>query len=380
MALGQGLTDSTERLVVLCVNTGSSSLKCGLFETDGREERALASIDIDGDQFADHNAALGSALDQLEARALPAPAAAGHRIVHGGPDHVVHARIDEHLLESLRKAVPFAPLHLPGAIAAIEAVEARYPGLAQVACFDTAFHAALPERVRRLPLPDALWDAGVRHYGFHGLSYEYVVAHVGADTLGRAVVAHLGNGASLAAIRDGESIDTTMGFTPTGGIVMGTRSGDLDPGVMVYLLRQGDTDADALEQLIDRQSGLLALSGRTSDMRELLEVRGAEPRAALAVEVFCYRVRLQIGAYAAALGGLDTLVFTGGIGEHAAAIREESCLGLEHLGVQVDAGRNARHDAVISPENESCVVRVVRTDEDAMIARHTRELMKARTS
>jgi len=369
------LTDSAERLVVLCVNTGSSSLKCGLFETDDRGERSLASIDIDGDQFTDHNAALGSALDQLEARALPTPAAAGHRIVHAGPDHATHARIDEHLLESLRQAVPFAPLHLPGAIAAIQAVEARYPGLAQVACFDSAFHAALPERVRRLPLPDALWDAGVRHYGFHGLSYEYVVAHVGADTLGRAVVAHLGNGASLAAIRDGESIDTTMGFTPTGGIVMGTRSGDLDPGVMVYLVRQGD--ADALEQLIDRQSGLLALSGRTSDMRELLEIRAAEPRAALAVEVFCYRVRLQVGAYAAALGGLDTLVFTGGIGEHAAAVREEICLGLEHLGVRLDGGRNSRHAAVISPENESCVVHVVHTDEDLMIARHTRELVRA---
>lgn len=376
MALGSGLTDRAERLVVLCINTGSSSLKCGLFETDEQGEREVAGIEIDGDAFTDHTSALGDALDHLEAPALPAPAAIGHRIVHGGLGHLTHARIDDDLVESLRRAAPLAPLHLPAAIAAIETVKARYPALAQVACFDTAFHRSLPERVRRLPLPDALWDAGVRHYGFHGLSYEYVVTHVGAGTLGRAVIAHLGNGASLAAIRDGASIDTTMGFTPTGGTVMGTRSGDLDPGVMVYLVRQGGADADALEQLVDRQSGLLALSGRTGDMRELLEVRAVDARAALAVEVFCYRVRVQIGAYAAALGGLDTLVFTGGIGEHASAVRGEICDGLAHLGVHIDAARNARSDALVSPDDAPCVVRVVHTDEDAMIARHTRGLMK----
>jgi len=376
MALGPRLIDDAQRLVVLCVNTGSSSLKCALLEIDDRGERQLASVDIDGADFADHASAIGTALDRLGAGTLPIPGAAGHRIVHGGPEHVAHTRIDGSVLDALRRAVPFAPLHLPAAIAAIEAVVARHPGLAQVACFDTAFHHSLPERVRRLPLPDALWDAGVRRYGFHGLSYEYLVARVGASALGRAVLAHLGNGASLAAVRDGEPIDTTMGFTPTGGVVMGTRSGDLDPGVLVYLMREHGNDADALEQLVDRASGLLALSGRTSDMRELLAERASDPRAALAVEVFCYRVRLQIGAYAAALGGLDTLVFTGGIGEHAAIARAEICDGLEHLGVRVDSERNARHDDVVSPDDASCVVRVVHTDEDVMVARHTRALVE----
>jgi acetate kinase len=218
---------------------------------------------------------------------------------------------------------------------------------------------------------------GVRKYGFHGLSYEYVVDHVGADVLGRAVVAHLGNGASLAAIRGGSSIDTTMGFTPTGGIPMSTRTGDLDPGVLVYLVRDRKLDAAGVEELIDRHGGLLGYSGTSGDMKELLEARDSDPHAGLAVDAFCYRIRLQVGAYAAALGGLDTLVFTGGIGEHAAAVRTEVCAGLEHLGVALDDARNTDGEEIISAVGSACTVRVVQTNEDLMVARHTHVLLGA---
>jgi acetate kinase len=221
-----------------------------------------------------------------------------------------------------------------------------------------------------------MWDEGVRRYGFHGLSYEYVVGALGAGRLGRAVVAHLGNGASMVAVRDGRSVDTTMGFTPTGGLVMSTRSGDLDPGIAVYLLREKGYDAGRLEQVVDREAGLVALSGGTSDMQSLLEQRGRDPGAALAVDAFCYQARKHVGALAAVLGGLDTLVFTGGIGEKAAAVRSEICHGLGHLGVELDDERNTGHADVISAESSDCEVRVVRTDEDLVIVRHTVALVR----
>jgi acetate kinase len=234
----------------------------------------------------------------------------------------------------------------------------------------------MPALAQRLPLPDVLWDDGVRRYGFHGLSYEYVVGAVGPEQLGRAVMAHLGNGASMAAVHDGRSLDTTMGFTPAGGLVMSTRSGDLDPGVAVYLLREMGYDADRLEQLVDRESGLLALSGRTSDMQTLVEDRGrGDSRATLAVDAFCYHARKHAGALAAVLGGLDTLVFTGGIGEKSTVVRAEICRGLDHLGVELDDARNDAHADVISTTSSDCVVRVVRTDEDVVIARHTGALV-----
>jgi acetate kinase len=367
--------------VVLCVNSGSSSVKCAIYRADGEGEAELARAEITGigsDGPADQASALDVALEHLGAD-VGGITAAGHRVVHGGPDHVEPALVDDELLDALRRAVAFAPLHLPAAIAGIEAVAARHPGLPQVACFDTAFHRSIPERAARLPLPAALWDAGVRRFGFHGLSYEYVVDHLGRPPPGRLVVAHLGNGASLAAIRDGASVDTTMGLTPTGGIPMSTRSGDLDPGVLVFWLRERGLDVPALERLVDADAGLLGLSGSTGDMQGLLEARSRDERAALAVEVFCYRIRLQVGAYAAALGGLDALVFTGGIGEHAAEVRAEVCRGLEHLGITLDATRNQRDADVISPEGSACVVRVVRTDEDRMVARHTRAVL-SRTS
>ena len=377
---------------ILCVNSGSSSLKLALYE----DEKPIASSAVEGiglgegrltvrdatarvlrdepGAFRGARAALRAA---LAGAAFPAPDAVGHRIVHGGADHAAPERVTRQLLAALRTLVPLAPLHLPAALAGIDAVSAHFPGLPQIACFDTAFHRRMPAVAQRLPLPRALRAKGIQRYGFHGLSYEYVVATLGAATLGRAVIAHLGNGASLAAVRDGLPVDTTMGFTPTGGLMMGTRSGDLDPGVLVHLLAHEGFDARAIERLVDHESGLLGVSGTTSDMKALLETRATEPHAAEAVELFCYLLRKHIGAFAAVLGGIDTLVFTGGIGEHAAPVREETCRGLEHLGIRIDHERNARHDPVISAAGSACTVRIVATDEDLMIARHARALLSS---
>jgi acetate kinase len=270
--------------------------------------------------------------------------------------------------------VPFAPLHLPSELAAIEAAMREMPAVPHVACFDTAFHRQLPEVAQRLALPRTYWDEGVRRYGFHGLSYEYVVATVGPSALGRAVIAHLGHGASMAAVRDGIPVDTTMGLTPTGGFMMSSRSGDLDPGVMLYLARQEKYDAGGIERVVTRESGLLGVSGSTGDMQELLARRATDGRAALAVEMFCYQARKQIGAFAAALGGLDTMIFTGGIGERAASIRTEICAGLAHLRLNLDPILNERDAETISPPGSACTVRVVPTNENLMIARHTHAL------
>jgi acetate kinase len=360
-------------LVVLCVNSGSSSLKTALFEVDDAAERALARA-AHPVESGDYTAALDAALASFDARGLPLPGAAGHRVVHGGPHHAEPALVDDHVLSDLQGLVPFAPLHMPASIAGIEAIRDRWD-IPQVACFDTAFHRHMPELAQRLPLPDSLWDVGVRRYGFHGLSYEYIVGALGAVQLGRAVIAHLGNGASMVAVDGGQSVDTTMGFTPAGGLVMSTRSGDLDPGVPVYLLREQGYDPDRLEQLVDREAGLVALSGDTSDMQVLLERRERDRRAALAVDAFCYQARKHVGALATVLGGLDTLVFTGGIGERAAAVRAGICDGLEHLGVDLDDAANAADAGVISAPGGGCVVRVERTDEDLVIARHTGALV-----
>ncbi len=368
----------SQPLVVVCVNSGSSSLKCTLFEVNTQNpphERALGRVESPI-RSGDYREALEGALASFDERGLPPPGAAGHRVVHGGPRHTEPAVVDDSLLEQLHELVAFAPLHMPAAIAGIEAIGARYD-IPQVACFDTSFHHRMPMLAQRLPLPDDLWDEGVRRYGFHGLSYEYVVGVLGPAALGRAVLAHLGNGASMVAVQDGRSVETTMGFTPAGGLVMSTRTGDLDPGVPVYLLREKGYDADRLEQLIDRNAGLAALSGGTSDMKELIGERDRDARAALAVDAFCYQARRQVGSLVAVLGGIDTLVFTGGIGEQAAAVRSGICAGLEHLGIRLDPDRNDRHDDVISAPDSGCVVRVVRTDEDLVIARHTGTLVMA---
>ena len=268
----------SDSLVVLSVNSGSSSLKTALFAVDAAGERALARAEQPVES-GDYRGALDAALTSFDDQGLPVPGAAGHRVVHGGPRFSEPALVDDGVLTELREIIRFAPLHMPAAIAGIEAVGARWD-IPQVACFDTAFHHRMPDLAQRLPLPHALWDAGVRRYGFHGLSYEYVVGAVGAAELGRAVIVHLGNGASMVAVHNGQSVDTTMGFTPAGGLIMSTRSGDLDPGVPVFLLREQGYDADRLEQLVDREAGLVALSGSTADMRTLLERRERDPRAA----------------------------------------------------------------------------------------------------
>jgi acetate kinase len=358
---------------VLALNCGSSSLKYALFEVDERGERALARDEIArvGEAVPDHEAAVHRALDELARLRLPAPDVIGHRIVHGGRNHARPARIDDALLAELRALVPFAPLHLPAELRAITAARERFPDRAHVACFDTAFHRAMPEVAQRYALPRSLFDEGLLRYGFHGLSYEFVVESVGARPLGRAVLAHLGSGASLCAVRDGRSVDTTMGFTPAAGVVMGTRPGDLDPGLLIHLIRRGH-DADSLERLVNRESGLLALSEGTSDMKRLVDSRTRDPRAALAVDAFVYSVRKAIGALTAVLGGIDTLVFTGGIGARSPFIRSEIARGLEHLGVVIDEARNESSAPAIGAGSVS--LRVVATDEERRIAFHAGRL------
>jgi acetate kinase len=306
---------------------------------------------------------------------LPLPDAAGHRVVHGGSATSGPREIDAAFLQELRALIPFAPLHMPSAIRGIDAVLARFPDIPQIACFDTAFHRAMPELAQRYPLPTDLWNQGVRRYGFHGLSFEYIVAALGAEVQGRVLIAHLGNGASLAAVLDGRPLDTTMGFTPAGGLMMGTRSGDLDPGVLIYLMDQKGYTARDLEVLINHRAGLLGVSGSTADMKRLIEQRESDPDAVQAVDLFCYYLRKHIGAMAAVLGGVDTLVFTGGIGEHSAPVRWETCCGLQYLGIVLDEGYNAKDADVISASESTCTVRVIPTDEDLMIARHTYKLI-----
>jgi acetate kinase len=333
---------------VLSINCGSSSLKVGLYEAGGGD-RLIFDRTIEGVGASPTH----EAFELLASHSPEPPRAVGHRLVHGGPSLAEPVVIDDEILRRLRGAIPFAPLHLPPALEAIEVARSRLPSALQVACFDTAFHRDLPEVARRLPVTQALHDRGVRRYGFHGLSYEYIVSALREDVRGRVVIAHLGNGASLAALRDGHPVDTTMGLTPTGGVVMGTRTGDLDPGVLLFLMREG-WDASAIERLVDHDGGLRGISGSSSDMRTLLAARAHDPRAALAISAFSASIRKAIGAMAATLGGLDRLVFTGGIGEHAAEVRADITKGLEYL---------------------ACDVQVIPTNEDAMIARHTRAFL-----
>jgi acetate kinase len=381
--------------IILSLNSGSSSLKFALFQISGAAERRLASGAVEdigpnarislrntaGQRLLDKTgdlskaqqciAAVFEALDQFR---LPRPDAAGHRIVHGGPLYTAPQKITRAVQERLKDLVPLAPLHLPAQIEIIEAISHHYPDLPQVACFDTAFHAGMPEVARRLPLPRAFWEKGIVRYGFHGLSYEFILSSLGAEGGGRLIIAHLGNGASMAAIRDRKPMDTSMGLTPTGGFMMSTRTGDLDPGVVLYLSRAG-YNAQQLEAMLNRESGLFGVSGSSSDMKTLLENRARDPRADEAIQMFCYGVRKFIGAYTAVLGGVDRLVFTGGIGERATDVREEICKGLEFLGIQLDSQLNAQSAAIISRPGIACIVQVIVTDEDLMIARHTAQLV-----
>jgi acetate kinase len=364
---------------VLTVNAGSSSLKLGLW----RGERALASakaeelggkgaLSVDGaalrGRAKDHASALHALLAPLMAIAVPQ--AVGHRLVHGGPALTAPALVDAPLMRKLRALVPLAPLHMPSELALIEA--ARSLRLPQVVCFDTAFHRTLPAHASVLPLPKAMRDAGLRRYGFHGLSYESLALRLPRPALRRAIFCHLGSGSSMTAVRGGVSVDTTMGFTPTGGIMMGTRPGDLDPGMLLHWLRAHPA-LPSLEHALEKESGLLGVSESSSDMRKLLARKDA--RARLAVAMYCYRVKLQIGAYHAALGGLDTLVFTGGIGERAHEVRARACAGLEALGIVLDARANRRGEGQIG--RGRVAVHVIAADEERMLARHTRETLRA---
>jgi acetate kinase len=300
----------------------------------------------------------------------------GHRIVHGGPWYDAPAMVTDAMLHDLRRIAPFDPEHLPGELALIDAFRRLDPELPQVACFDTAFHHGLPRVAQIVPIPRRFEASGVRRYGFHGLSYTYLMEELARTAgqeaaRGRVVLAHLGSGASLAAVRDGRCVETTMGFTPTSGLVMSTRTGDLDPGLVNFLARTEGMTADKFHHMVNNESGLLGVSETSPDLRDLLAREGGDVRAAEAIALFCYRVRTGIGALAAALGGLDTLVFSGGIGENSAEIRRRALAGLEFLGIILDGPRNQENGPVISADGSAVTVHVIRTDEEAVIARAT---------
>ena len=381
---------------ILTINGGSSSIRFALFEAGDSLRRILegaieriglpdATLRVKGvnqaDNFSrpvaapDHTVAVGALMDWIEERTgRAALTAVGHRVVHGGPKYSEAQRITAGMVEELRRLSPFDPEHLPEEILLTEAFHRRFPDLPQVACFDTAFHHDLPRVARLLPIPRRYEAQGVRRYGFHGLSYSFLMGELarvaGAEAAqGRVILAHLGNGASLAAVRHGKPVDTSMSFTPTAGVPMSTRSGDLDPGLVWYLARTEGLDAKQFNELVNFQSGLLGVSETSSDMRDLLERETQDVRAAEAVALFCYQVKKWIGGFAAALGGLDTLVFAGGVGEHAPLVRARICHGLGFLGVEVDGTRNAANASLISTDAGRVAVRVIPTDEEIMIAR-----------
>jgi acetate kinase len=365
---------------VLCLNTGSSSLKAAGFVAESAANparvvsEAVDRIGAGDDAAQDHVAAFSTVADALDHSGF-APDVVAHRFVHGGPALSEHVVVDDPVRATLSDAIEFAPLHLPASLAVLDAASLRYAGGVHVACLDTAFHRHLAPAARRLPIPSEYDAAGVRRYGFHGLSFEYLVHRLGGVLGARAVLAHLGNGASLAAVRDGVGVDTTMGLTPTGGLVMGTRTGDLDPGVLVHLARTAGLDADALERIVDEQSGLLGVSERSGDVRDLLAARAdGDERAALALEIYETAAAKHVAAFTTVLGGLDTLVFTAGVGEHAAETRAAICARLAHLGVTVDDAANREHAAVVSPSGAEVTVRVQPTDEELMMALHAARL------
>ncbi|MFZ0944839.1 MAG: acetate/propionate family kinase [Syntrophobacteraceae bacterium] len=381
---------------ILTINGGSSSIKFALFDAGepllrvlegaieriGLPEPILQVKGLDqADNFSrlvtapDHTVAVGHLMDWIEERSgREVLTAVGHRVVHGGPMYGKPQRITAEMVEELHRLSPFDPEHLPEEILLTEAFHRRFPDLPQVACFDTAFHHDLPRVARMLPIPRRYEAQGVRRYGFHGLSYAFLMGELarlaGSQAAqGRVILAHLGNGASLAAVRDGKPVDTSMSFTPTAGVPMSTRSGDLDPGLIWYLARTEGLDAKQFNEMVNFQSGLLGVSETTSDMRDLLEQEAGDVRAAEAVAMFCYQVRKWIGAFAAALAGLDTLVFAGGIGENAPTVRARICDGLGFLGIELEEKRNAAHEGVISSKLSRVSVRVIRTDEEQMIAK-----------
>jgi len=387
---------------ILTVNGGSSSIKFALFEAGDPLRRILggeieriglleATWWVKGLNQADnfsrpiealgHAAAVGVLMDWIEKRGgRDALTAVGHRVVHGGPKYTQPERITSKIIEELHQLSAFDPDHLPEEILLTEAFHRRFPDLPQVACFDTAFHHDLPRVAQLLPIPRRYEAQGVRRYGFHGLSYAYLMKELarlaGTEAAqGRVILAHLGNGASLAAVHRGKSVDTSMSFTPTAGVPMSTRTGDLDPGLVWYLARTEHLDAQGFNEMVNSQSGLLGVSESSSDMRDLLEREAHDVRAAEAIALFCYQVKKWIGAFAAALGELDTLVFAAGIGENAPTIRARICDGLGFLGIELDEKRNAANEGVISAATSRVPVRVIRTDEEYMIAETVRRIL-----
>ena len=402
-ALATGLTMNATRRrddlgrnhgALLTINCGSSSIRFAVYEVgetprqrlDGKIDRiGLSGTNLivngpAGEPLAprrlaatDHRTAAGFLLDWLETQPVFASVkAVGHRVVHG-MKHTEPERVTPKLLAELHRITPYDPDHLRREIGIIESFRRRQPGLPQVACFDTAFHRTMPLVAKLLPIPRRYAAKGVERYGFHGLSYAYLMEELvrldPAAAKGRVILAHLGNGASLAAVRDGASIDTSMGFTPTSGLVMSTRTGDLDPGLVYYLARTEGMTAAHFQRMVNHESGLLGVSGTSSDMRDLLTREAGDVRAAEAVALFCYQAKKWIGSFAAALGGIDTLVFAGGIGENAPHIREHICDGLGFLGIALHHKRNAKSAPLISQDAGRVKVRVIRTDEDLMIAR-----------
>ena len=388
---------------ILTINSGSSSVKVSLYEMGKAENLVLSGSmkrigvraglfqikDANGKPLVDdhtdlpnHEAALKKLFAWLEGnepgRSLDA---VGHRIVHGGPKYNKPQRITSSLVTELKELIQLAPDHLPHEIKAIQATSRSFPDLTQVACFDTAFHRHMPDLAQIYALPRHYQREGLVRYGFHGLSYEYILQELRKEAgeevaNGRVIIAHLGNGASMAAVRHGMSMDTTMGFTPAGGLVMSTRSGDLDPGVLIYLMEEKGMRPSSLNELVNQHAGLLGVSGISSDMKDLLDKEDEEDHACQAVDLFCYQASKHLGALTAVLGGLDTLVFTGGIGENAPAVRQRICQNLSFLGIHLDAQRNAGNEAIISHKNDPVAVRVMRTDEDLMIARHSYTLIR----
>jgi acetate kinase len=387
---------------ILTLNAGSSSIKFALFDLEtelaeavrGEVEglgstphlqaekagRKFADTALDAAKVTDHASALTVALDVLEKEiGGVAIAAVGHRVVHGGIAFTESIVLDEPRIADLQKLSPLAPLHQPHNLSGIRAAQRAFPDAMQVACFDTAFHRSHPWVNDTYALPCEFYDQGIRRYGFHGLSYEYVTGRLKQIAplceQGGVVVMHLGNGASMCAIRDGQSVGSSMGFTALDGLPMGTRCGQLDPGVVLYLMKEKDMTADQIEDLLYRQSGLKGLSGLSQDMREL-EAAGT-PQAMLAIDYFVYRIRRELGSMAVVLSGLDAVVFCGGIGENAWRIRERICSGFEWLGVELDEARNQAGETVISSDRSRARVFVIKTDEEMTIARHTARLLAA---
>jgi acetate kinase len=390
---------ANERLI-LTINTGSSSVKAAVFAERGGELRREVSLTVErigrpgstrsvaepgGEpisetaEIPDFAAALDWVLDRLGERGrLDALTAAGHRVVHGGERHIEPERVTPELIADLRGLIPIDPEHLPQAIAAIEAIAKRLPDLPQIACFDTAFHNHMPRVSKLLPLPRWLEQKGVRRYGFHGLSCESLMAQLrqidpgAAD--GRLVIAHLGAGASLTAVSGGIGVDTTMGFTPTGGIMMATRPGDLDPGVLLYLLQVAKLPPERINRLLNAESGLLGVSATSADLRDLLAAEEADERAAEAIALFCHIAAKHLAGLISVLGGLDQLIFTGGIGQHAVPVRRRICERFAFIGLRLDPAANEANREIISAEGSDVTARVMATDEELAVARHVREL------